>query len=544
LRGDGSCTPRHLTTRRGRTYRFPELALRTLLGTVTLAIFLTPFLLSFRQAFMNRHVGEQVEIPAARLSPAQSARYAEFRRRVPAEAPILVSYRDIRPSRAGVEVPPDTVTTTAFATHLAMLKAAGYSTLSSEQLSDYLDGRPVPARSVVLTFDGGLQGSWVYVDRMLHRQGLRAVAFIPTARIGERRSRHLTWSQLRRMHASGRWDIESQGPDPDAKVAMAANGRAGGFYSVRAWLPGQRRRESLPELRLRIRRALATSDAAFARHGLPAPRFFGGVTVSQVVQQELRHRFRAVLADRALPSSVSRRDAATRSLARLAVRQTTTAAQLFRQLAQMTAMKAATRWPAQDPRRWRNDWNGAGGLRFEGRSLLFDSPVPGRLEARYAPQATEDWTGYAMQVDIAGFRPGDTSTSGGLIVLDGSPAECDIRVASMHLDLFCPAMNRVRRMALPPRAGHRLDVRVSSQWLGVEVDGSPMHRLRLPGRSPATGGVGLSMYRAHAEVPAPRFDRLRLIRLADEPGSGRPAGSAQASGRPSDHLGKRESSAG
>jgi poly-beta-1,6-N-acetyl-D-glucosamine N-deacetylase len=511
---------------------------------VALAIFLTPFLISFRHAILSRQVARQVAIPAAELSQAQSARYAAFRSRVHAGAPIVVAYRDVRPSVAGQQPRPDTVTTSTFATHLAMLAAAGYSTLSAEQLTNYLDGEPVPPRSIVLTFDGGFHGAWVYVDKMLRRYGFRGMALVPTARIGSRISRYLTWSELRRMHASGRWDIQSQGPDPGAIIPIAADGRSGGFYSVRAWLRDKQRRESPQEMRRRIRRTITASSAAFAQHGLPAPRFLGAVATDPVAHKEIGGLFRAVLLDGELPSSVSRRDTVSRRITRLAVRRTTTAAQLFRQLASMAAVEVTTRSPAEDRQRWLIDWNGGGKLQFEADGVAFDSSLPGRLEARYAPQATEDWTNYAVEVDVVGLPRRDAATTAGLIVLDGSPDECDVRVSRASMDLFCPVSGLVHRQALVPRSNHRLNVQVSWQRLLVTVDGSVRHRLRLAKTPRVTGGFGLSIYRAQGDVRVPWFRHLRLKRLPQSPGFSGSQGFPQAGSRMPDQSGERGTEAG
>jgi poly-beta-1,6-N-acetyl-D-glucosamine N-deacetylase len=486
-------------------------ALRAVLALATLAIVLAPFLFSFRQAILHRQVSQQIEIPPARLGEGQAQRYAGYRaRRTGPAAPIVVSYRDIRPSKPGQQPNPEVVAPATLASHLAMLAEAGYSTPSAEQLTAYLDGGSLPPRSVILTFDGGLQGTWVFADQLLRHYGFRGMVFVPTAKIGERTSRYLTWSELRRMHASGRWDIESQGPDPEAIVRMTADGQVGGFYSVNAWLPGKRRRELASERRRRLQGAIREATATLVTHELPAPRFFGGVVTDPFSRQVIARTLRAVMDDAGLPSAVSRRDAASRRITRLPVRHATTAPQLFSQLASMAALRVTTRAPAKDQHRWFTDWP-TGAPRFHADGLAFQSSTPGRLEALYAPQATEDWTDYAVEAEVSGLTPAHPTTTAGLTVLDGSAGECEVRVSAVTTSLFCPWRGLVHERPLPPRPSHRLRMRVTRQWLTVTVDGTGAHRLRLPAR--AAGGFGLTMYRATADLPAPRFDRLRLAQL-------------------------------
>jgi poly-beta-1,6-N-acetyl-D-glucosamine N-deacetylase len=483
-------------------------AFRAVLALATLAIVLAPFAYSFHQAHLRRQVSQQVDTPPADLSEGQALRYAGSRaRRTGPAAPIVVAYRDVRPSRPGQEPNPEVVTPATLASHLAMLAAAGYSTPSAEQLADYLGGGSLPPRSVVLTFDGGLQGTWVFADRLLRRYGFRGMVLVPTARIGDRTSRYLSWSELRRMHASRRWDVESQGPDPDATVPMTADGQLGGFYKVYAWVPGQRRRESTAERRRRVQAAVREATAALVGHELPAPRFFGGVATDPFSRQVIARSFRAVMDEDGMPSPVSRRDAASRRITRLPVRHATTAAQLFSQLASIAALRVTTRAPARDQQRWYRDWP-SGAPRFGADSIAFASPTPGRLEALYAPAATEDWTDYAVDVEVAGLA--HPATTAGLSVLEGSAGECEVRVSTAATSLFCPWQGLVYQRPLAGGPRHRLRARVTRQWLTVAVDGAA-YRLRLP--AAATGGFGLSIYRATGDLPAPRFDRLRLAPL-------------------------------
>lgn len=136
--------------------------------------------------------------------------------------PILL-YHHIAPDR---EVTPE-----AFATQLSALAAAGYRTLSSEELLAHCAGRaPAPASAVVLTFDDGYLDNWVYAYPLLKKSGFRAQLFAVTSRIAAGAARptsddgaalpdtrsdergrdgFLNWSELQAMSASGVFEIGS-----------------------------------------------------------------------------------------------------------------------------------------------------------------------------------------------------------------------------------------------------------------------------------------------------------------------------------------------
>ena len=63
--------------------------------------------------------------------------------------PVLM-YHHVSPHVGSLTTSPDN-----FEGQLKWLAWRGYRTLGAQGLADFLDGRPVPAKSVVLTFDDG-----------------------------------------------------------------------------------------------------------------------------------------------------------------------------------------------------------------------------------------------------------------------------------------------------------------------------------------------------------------------------------------------------
>ncbi|NQU49534.1 MAG: polysaccharide deacetylase family protein [Planctomycetes bacterium] len=62
---------------------------------------------------------------------------------------------------------------------LKWLNRCGFATLTHQQLFDHLaDGKPVPAKSVVLAFDDGYLDNWVFVHPLLKKYGQRGVIYV------------------------------------------------------------------------------------------------------------------------------------------------------------------------------------------------------------------------------------------------------------------------------------------------------------------------------------------------------------------------------
>ncbi|KLU23747.1 hypothetical protein EOS_24190 [Caballeronia mineralivorans PML1(12)] len=89
-------------------------------------------------------------------------------------------YHHISTSPGMITVSPD-----HFAAQMAYLAQAGYRTVGANQLSAYLAGASLPAKSVVLTFDDGYLDNWVHAHPVLQRHGFTALCFLVTSWPGD-----------------------------------------------------------------------------------------------------------------------------------------------------------------------------------------------------------------------------------------------------------------------------------------------------------------------------------------------------------------------
>lgn len=149
--------------------------------------------------------------------------------------PVLM-YHHVHPLKSPLNVQPD-----VFERQLAALTRAGYRSLTIEQFADYMNGKPVPDKSVLITFDDGYLNNYTYAYPLLKKYGMTGVLFVVTGWVGEgeprpttasagstdlpaayvhEESKHLVasgetdkvilrWSELQEMDASGVMQIHS-----------------------------------------------------------------------------------------------------------------------------------------------------------------------------------------------------------------------------------------------------------------------------------------------------------------------------------------------
>jgi poly-beta-1,6-N-acetyl-D-glucosamine N-deacetylase len=165
-----------------------------------------------------------------------------------------------------------TIAASSFAGQLAMLRAAGFSSITADQLQDYLSGGTrLPRHAVLIAFDGGHERDWTLADDLLARYGFSAVVFIDPGQIAGRGSGYLSWTQLTAMTASRRWSVGLDFEDAGQSVAIDANGTRGPALLEPAWQQALGRAETSAQYTARIRRGLQGEIDTVVGHGLARP---------------------------------------------------------------------------------------------------------------------------------------------------------------------------------------------------------------------------------------------------------------------------------
>jgi peptidoglycan/xylan/chitin deacetylase (PgdA/CDA1 family) len=153
-----------------------------------------------------------------------------------------------------------------FQSQMFALKKAGYRSITLAQFLDFMQSdKPVPLKSVLITFDDSRADSYYPVDPILRVLDFNAVMFVITGRsIGTDNNKstfHLSEDELKKMLANGRWEMASHTQNGHGFLKIDANGTQGHFLSDKLWLDSENRLETDEEYIQRINADLAASKS-------------------------------------------------------------------------------------------------------------------------------------------------------------------------------------------------------------------------------------------------------------------------------------------
>jgi hypothetical protein len=208
-----------------------------------------PSLVDSHAQFQREQRSHPLPAPAVVLSPGEIARWKPLPEFGPRAVPAVAFGADV--TRLGL------------ARQFAMLKRAGFTSISIHQYSRWRSRQPagMPPRPLLITFDGGRLSSFRDADRLLQRYGFRATMFVPTGRIAARDRSLLTWKELHEMQASGRWDVQAEGTGDRTRVVTDPTGDMGPAYAFRRYTQS-RGIESYADWQARVTRdVFAARDA-------------------------------------------------------------------------------------------------------------------------------------------------------------------------------------------------------------------------------------------------------------------------------------------
>ncbi|WP_162823763.1 polysaccharide deacetylase family protein [Lysobacter sp. TY2-98] len=186
----------------------------------------------------------------------------------PAHALVELGWHDIRATLPDGDPDTDAVTTRNFAMQLDWLRGHGYVPVSAQAVRDARAGRgALPAKAVLLTFDGGYRSVYTQALPLLRAFNYPALVAVPTSRIdgagsvrvGMRdvpRNAFLSWDEVKALQASGLVEIATQGHDLATPIAGDPQGDLLPAATARRWNGGY---ETEAAQRERIRADLASS---------------------------------------------------------------------------------------------------------------------------------------------------------------------------------------------------------------------------------------------------------------------------------------------
>jgi hypothetical protein len=171
--------------------------------------------------------------------------------------PVLLYHRILPGDGRGVSA-------AAFEAQMRRLHDTGFEAITLDEYIRFVRGLPVdlPSRPILLTFDDGDVSALSRADPVLARYGWSAVLYIPTGAVGL--AGRLTWTQLRQMQASGRWQLEEHAGDGHVLVDVDAAGRRRPYYANELWTNGAQ--ESFAHYVRRVRDDIALGQALLSRN--------------------------------------------------------------------------------------------------------------------------------------------------------------------------------------------------------------------------------------------------------------------------------------
>lgn len=192
-------------------------------------VLIGPGMVRSHKQFERDQKARALPAPVVVLSPAELARWKPLPNFTGAVPAIAYDGVDRQTTRS--------VTRLQLARHLALLSKLGFKTISIHQYRRWRAGLPagMPAKPILIGFDGGRLTAYRGADRLLARYGFRATIFVPAKRIAARDPEVLSWKELHKMARSGRWDVQAEDPTSDARVAVSAAGDMGPAYAFRRY---------------------------------------------------------------------------------------------------------------------------------------------------------------------------------------------------------------------------------------------------------------------------------------------------------------------
>ncbi len=528
-----------LPAARPRKKRHRLVALVTTLAALTLVVVL--FGGAWQYAQFQRQVGAQ-ETTSASLTGAQEAAYrgaAEQAAAAPAgtgTAPVVLAYHDIAPESDSKFV----VTPKAFADQLAMLREAGYTTLTAEQFTAYAKGEYTPPpRSAFITFDDGTSGLYTYGDKILEDNGFHAISFLITARVGTHAPYYLTWQQIQRMQESGRWSFGSHTATMHTRVPVGPEGtEVGSVLTHREFERG--RQESYQGFTERVRADLEKSVADFTENDLPRPQLFAWpfseVTAAAEAESdprplaftrsEVERLFAASFVNGgAAPRPAVAEDVQAGLVERYEIFRPDTADDLFAGIARMEQLPESPVVPNEAAPTWLQPTGDDAPVALDGAAVRIDAPEETYVKANWAPQRTSEWSSYAVEARITGLsaqasvlgQPTPASNSAGLRARVGQVGEVQARTSSTWINVT-RGEESVYSAPMPlPGAASTLRMEVTPVDTLVLVDGREVARIpvapgaeqRVAAGSTLPGSLGIVSQRGDdPAAPCPSVEDL------------------------------------
>lgn len=153
----------------------------------------------------------------------------------------------------GISENPREVSPQRFREHFNTLKAAGYNPITLKEIHEFFsEGRLLPQKAILLTFDHSRKSSYYIVRSLLSRAGWPAVMFLWTHAIESEDPASLRWPYVRTMVRSGAWEVGAQSHRGFERIVADSDGTLRNFFTAPRWLAEEQRYETPEAFRRRL----------------------------------------------------------------------------------------------------------------------------------------------------------------------------------------------------------------------------------------------------------------------------------------------------
>ncbi|MBU0716447.1 MAG: polysaccharide deacetylase family protein [Verrucomicrobia bacterium] len=140
-----------------------------------------------------------------------------------------------------------------FKEHFAALRDAGYIAIGLEDVHALVvNGKPLPRKAVLMTFDQSRKSSYFDVRSVLREANWKAVMFLWTKPIVDEDPSALRWPYIREMVRSRFWEVGAQSHNGFAQVPADSSGRLGNYLTTPRWLADKNSYEPFEAFKTRI----------------------------------------------------------------------------------------------------------------------------------------------------------------------------------------------------------------------------------------------------------------------------------------------------
>ena len=159
--------------------------------------------------------------------------------------------------------------------HLEALRSAGYHPISLKDVRDfYLEGRLLPSKAVLLTFENAHKSTYFDAAKLLRSMRWHATMGVVTRPVRDWDDDVLLRPYLKDMALDATWDLASESDNGTSFIPSDSHGGTQPFFSTRQWIDAEKRYETLAEFDARIEEDHARAMEEFTNHVGVAPQAF------------------------------------------------------------------------------------------------------------------------------------------------------------------------------------------------------------------------------------------------------------------------------